>query len=829
VDHSLPTPLAERIRWVVPPLGQSQQPGEYILYWMHNALRAHENPALDTAICLARQNGLPLLVYHALSEDYPAASDRHHAFILQGARDVQRELADRGISAFFHVQRDGHRGPHLRTLTRAAAAVVTEEMPTQPISGWLERLTQITSTPIACVDTSCILPMTHLKKRYTRAFQFRGATQEEYARRVDLPYQEQAVDTLPYDGLVPFEPIDLQDQCLASLIADCRIDHAVAPVAETVGGSRAGYRRWESFCRQGLDQYARQRTDASLQGGTSRMSAYLHYGMVSPFRIAREASARSATKFLDELLIWRELAFHFCFHHVDLLDSMEALPDWAKATLEAHAHDPRPAHFSWETLYRGQTGQPLWDACQRSLLRHGELHNNLRMTWGKALLSWTRCPGLALQQLRDLNHRLALDARDPCSYGGILWCLGQFDRPFEPEQPILGRVRDRSITEHQQRINFTRYRRLVDRPIAGELPSVAIIGAGLAGLMAGRTLIDHGLAVQVFEKSRSVGGRLATKQLDCQRWFDHGAQYFTVRDCRFGKYVKSWMADGWVEPWLGRIVELGPGGTIIADKTKVPRYVGVPGMNQLAQHLAGDVPIQRKSPIAEIRRTPQETWQLFGPAGNLCGEYDIVICNAPPVQSLALLKNCTELAAEVAAVDMRPCWAALVTTRSTLETEAPERDFAGAFVNQGPLCWLSRDSSKPGRLATDATVTGPVCRWVLHASPQWSQTHLEADQADVARELMTAMPALLGCGLEFVGDVITHRWRYANPIKPIDRGHLWDATNHLGVCGDWCGGGRVEGAFLSGLSIAGTILRHHTIDRTPSQSPPHFFQPSLLG
>ena len=629
MDHSLPEHLAERFRWVVTPARSSGEPGRFVLYWMHNALRAHENPALDVSICLARQNGLPLLVYHALSEDYPFASDRHHAFILQGARDVQRELSDRGISAFFHVQRDGHRGAHLRTLARDAAVLITEEMPTQPISGWIERLTQITDTPMACVDSSCILPVGVLDQQHTRAYKFREASKPHYEHRIARPYEEQIVDCDRLSESLPFESVDLQNQCLAKLIETCRIDHAVGPVAETVGGTRAGYRRWESFCRDGLDQYEQRRNDASIRGGTSRMSAYLHYGMVSPFRIARDAMARDAKKFLDELLIWRELSFHYCFHNADILDTTDALPEWARSTLQSHDSDPRPLELSWETLARGKTGQPLWDACQRSLLKHGELHNNVRMTWGKALLFWSKSPGSALQLVRDLNHRYALDARDPCSYGGILWCFGQFDRPFEPEQPILGSVRDRSIEAHTQRINMKKFVHLVDRPVAAKLPSVAIIGAGVGGLMAARTLFDHGINVQIFEKSRGVGGRLATRRIDEQCWFDHGAQYFTARDCRFGKYVKSWIQDGIVDPWMGKIVELDPGGKIVADKTGTPRYVGTPSMNRLAKHIAADLPVHLQTRIHAIRRNGNDKWELVDEHHRIVGTFDIVISNAP--------------------------------------------------------------------------------------------------------------------------------------------------------------------------------------------------------
>jgi deoxyribodipyrimidine photolyase len=101
VDAPLPEHLQERCRWFLAP--QSTLAGEFVLYWMHHAVRGHENPALDVAICYARQLQLPLLVYHAICEEYPFASDRHHAFMIQGARDVERELSDLGVRYVFHL------------------------------------------------------------------------------------------------------------------------------------------------------------------------------------------------------------------------------------------------------------------------------------------------------------------------------------------------------------------------------------------------------------------------------------------------------------------------------------------------------------------------------------------------------------------------------------------------------------------------------------------------------------------------------------------------------------------------------------------------------
>ena len=804
MDESLPPALAERFRWLVSPADAQHQPGEFVLYWMHSAMRAHENPALDVAICLARQNGLPLLVYHALSEDYPYSSDRFHAFILQGQRDVQRELADRGIEAHFHLARDGDRGPHLRDLTRRAAVLVTEDMPVQPLAGWMERLVSRTSTPIAMVDASCVVPMLLSPKSYRRAFEYRNATKELYEERIDQAYSEQEVDCEFFHGALPFESLNLQDICLASLIGGCRIDHSIAPVADTPGGTRAGYKRWDRFRNNGLNRYEDERNDASNRDGVSRLSAYLHFGMVSPFRIARQADAAGAVKYLDELLIWRELSFNFCFHNLDVLDSIEALPSWAIETLDEHSSDEREDIYPWEVLSRGKTGQSLWDACQRSLVKHGELHNNVRMTWGKAFLRWAPSPAAAMQLTMDLNHRYALDGRDPCSYGGVLWCFGLFDRPVKPAGEVFGNVRERPCEIHESRLDLAKYADSVDRPIAGRMPKVAMVGAGVGGLMASRCLQDHGIDVTVFDKSRGVGGRLATRREDGLA-FDHGAQYFTARDSRFTRYVRSWMQQGLVEPWMGRIVKLGSDGGC-EDQYGTPRYVAVPGMNNLAEHLAADLNIRLNTCVSRIDPADGK-WQITDTAGKDAGTFDWVILNCPPKQSLNILNGQSVLSEQIAEVKMDPCWAMMLTT-----ADLGEIGFDGAFVENGPLSWIAHDGSKPRRHEAEA-----VTNWTLHASAEWSEAHLECCPSQIESELLLAFENVVKKKVSPIHRKV-HRWRYALPKVALDEQCLWDPIAGIGACGDWCFSPRIEGAFLSGMAMAGTMLRQLTVDRPAEAS-----------
>jgi len=788
----LPAHLAERTWPAVPPT--PRRDGAYVVYWMRTAVRAHENPALDVALLAAEALSLPVFVYHALDERYPYASDRHHAFILEGVRDVQAQFAARGIGYAFHLARPGHRGPHLVTLAEAAALVVTEDFPWKPMEAWAEEVQRRSGTPVWRVDTACVVPFRRVGRAHDRAFAFRDATKQAWDARVHLPWQDVEPRGPAFLPELPFQPVPLASEDLSALVAQCQVDHSVGPVAHTPGGTAAGMARWQEFLAHGLGQYAEARSSPLRPAGASRMSAYLHYGMVSPLRVAREAAAHrtdGAAKFLDELHVWREVPWSFCAYRPDH-ESLSALPAWAQATLAAHAGDTRPACLTWEQLSRGKTGEAFWDALQSSLVVHGELHNQVRMTWGKALLQWTPDAAEALRLLIDLNHRYALDGRDPASYGGILWCLGLFDRAHLPEQPITGSVRPRPLDVFARRFDLDEYTRRVRRPARGVVESVAVVGGGMAGLALARALSDAGHAVTVLDKGRGPGGRMSTRRSDAGT-FDHGAQYFTVKDARFGQWVESWKAAGLVAEWRPRLATFGASRAPARESGPVSRLVGVPGMNALVSHLGRDLGVRFGVEVSRLERTPGG-WRLFDKAGTGLGEYSQLALAVPAPQAVALLRPVAPgLAGEVAAIQVAPCLAAMAAFGEPLGL-----GFDAAFVNEGPLSWVARDSSKPGR--------PPGERWVLHAAPGWSEAHVEQEPAASAGQLLETFLALAGRPGASPVQLAGHRWRYALPTRVLESPCLFDPEARLGVCGDGHAGPRVEGAFLSGQALAGRFL-----------------------
>ncbi len=792
VVKRLPPHLFERIRLIEDvPL---RLDGEFILYWMHHAVRNHENPAIDTALSIAAQLKLPVLVYQGLGGRHPFNSDRHHTFIMEGAREVQQRLRERRIMHVFYLGRKPSEPSPLSVLARRAALVITEEFPAPPFPQWTRQLVGRGNTAVWAVDCTCIIPMQSIKRSFARAYAFRNHTQKEFERRLRQPWEDVNEAVEKFTGDCGFDALDLANADFADLCAQCDIDHTIPPVVHTPGGSSAGYARWEEFKRRGLKGYARLRNDAAVifPRGVSRLSAYLHHGHVSPFRIAKEAKldgSNGAAKFLDELLIWRELAHNFCFYH-QYPETLDVLPQWARETIRQHKDDPREEVYSWERLYRGQTGDALWDAAQKSLLVHGELHNNVRMTWGKAFLDWTSDPQTALDMMIDLNHRLALDGNDANSYGGLLWCLGLFDRPFRPDRPVIGALRPRSTKDHARRLDMSAYADKIKGPATGKPFKIAVIGAGISGLFAARTLMDHDHQVHVFEKASRPGGRTATLK-DADFTFDSGAQYFTVRDERTVRFVRSWQMDGIVAPWKGRI-GVARQGRLSAEKQLTERWVAIPGMDAIAAHLSEGVDICFNTAIESLQKN-NEQWQLMDPQQNVHGPYDVVIVAAPPPQANGLVGLSPKLSDRISAIEMQPCLAVMVAFNEPLDLP-----FDAIFVHGSAVRWVARNNSKPQRGATEC--------WTLHADTQWSKDNAHTDNE---QRISLAVDAFFkSIGQRPIGPIYQRScfWESAAAANPLNVGCLWDAQLKIGTCGDWCQMSRIEGAVLSGMAMAGKIL-----------------------
>ncbi|HZI10915.1 MAG TPA: FAD-dependent oxidoreductase [Myxococcus sp.] len=320
----------------------------------------------------------------------------------------------------------------------------------------------------------------------------------------------------------------------------------------------------------------------------------------------------------------------------------------------------------------------------------------------------------------------------------------------------------------------------------GSRPGVAVIGAGLAGVTAARALSAGGFPVQVFDKGRSPGGRMSTRRASDGGTFDHGAQYFTARAPLFQEQVRGWVEAGRAAEWKGVIGTLEH-GRVTHSSQEHTRYVGVPGMSAGVKGLAEGLDVRCGVRVERVEREGSR-WRLTADTGEALGAFDVVVVAVPGPQAVPLLAGAPALAARAASAVMAPCQAVMARfeARVPLEVDA-------AFVHGSPLSWVSREESKPGRPGGE--------RWVLHGSPDFSREFLEEPPEGVTARLVEAFREATGLDVRPV-EAVAHRWRYALPAPPLEETALFDEALGLGACGDWCGGPRVEGAFLSGVAMA---------------------------
>jgi predicted NAD/FAD-dependent oxidoreductase len=333
---------------------------------------------------------------------------------------------------------------------------------------------------------------------------------------------------------------------------------------------------------------------------------------------------------------------------------------------------------------------------------------------------------------------------------------------------------------------------------------IAIIGAGLAGLICAHQLQRQGNRVTLYEKCHEAGGRIRTRQTELGG-FDHGAQYFTATTAQFIQEVARWRKAGWVAPWNGKLVTLKQGSISIPDELATSpkseqRLVAIPGMGVLCQHLAQALEVRTAHHVKCIE--PYRGQWLLGvqseaiPIDASAGPFDAVIAAVPADEAIPLLEPVPAFASQAQRACLEPCWALMLGFQNSLALP-----FDGAWVQSSRLAWIAHDASKPQRR--------PGEHWVGHASHKWSREHLEDQPERVKEKLLKAFQEATGMHVQPIYASV-HRWRHAHAAQPLTDACLWDRQLRIGACGDWFGsglegGGRLENAYLSGLALAAAL------------------------
>jgi deoxyribodipyrimidine photo-lyase len=440
--------------------------GTYVLYWMQASQRAQWNHALEFAAGRANELGKPLVVAFGVMDDYPEANERHYAFMLEGLRDVRAALRRRGVKFVLR-----HGPPHevAIDLARRAALVVCDRGYLRHQKRWRDEVADRAPVQVVQVDTDVVVPVES------------ASDHQEYAARTLRPKLHRLWPTYlkplrpttlchPSLGLKLASDIDLTS--VDAALAQLRIDRTVKRSPRFRGGSVAAHRLLDRFLRKALGAYADSRSDPAAPG-TSTLAAYLHFGQISPLEVALRVKNRNVpflkgdipifpplapgpSAYLEELLVRRELAVNFV-HYGPGYDAYDALPAWARRTLQDHARDGRHRVYTRAQLEAAQTHDRHWNAAQREMVLTGYMHNSMRMYWGKQVLQWKATPREAFDDLLYLNNKYFLCGRDPNAYANVAWVFGLHDRPWGPARQVFGTVRYMNAAGLERKFDMDAY------------------------------------------------------------------------------------------------------------------------------------------------------------------------------------------------------------------------------------------------------------------------------------------------------------------------------------------------------------------------------------
>ncbi|MGQ9856350.1 MAG: deoxyribodipyrimidine photo-lyase [Fervidobacterium sp.] len=426
-----------------------------VIYWMQRDQRFEDNWALLFAQKLATENDVPLIVCFNIVKSFLNATIRQYDFMLKGLKETQDKMLEHNIPLIFTF---GNTTENLLSFLNSLkpAFLVTDFNPLKTPKEWKKKIIESIDATVYEVDAHNIVPAFWIsQKQEYGAYTLRPKIQKVLSKFLcEFPKPQK----MPSSNLsiVDFDKLNVE-----KIEEALNVDKSIEPLEKPISGSQMGFEMLNEFLSNRLRSYATLKNDPTVDG-TSNLSPYLHFGQISPQRVAleviklKEKYPQSAEAFLEELIVRRELADNFCLYNKNY-DSLEGFPDWARKSLEKHLQDKREYVYSLETLENAETHDPLWNAAQLQLIKTGYMHGYMRMYWAKKILEWTNTPAEALKYAIYLNDKYELDGRDPNGYAGISWAIGGVhDRPWK-DRPIFGMVRYMSFEGCKRKFDVGKY------------------------------------------------------------------------------------------------------------------------------------------------------------------------------------------------------------------------------------------------------------------------------------------------------------------------------------------------------------------------------------
>ncbi|HEY3420026.1 MAG TPA: deoxyribodipyrimidine photo-lyase [Methanomassiliicoccales archaeon] len=426
--------------------------GGRVIYWMDRDQRAQDNWALIYAMKEANDKGVPLCVVFCLYQENLGATLRQYHFMVGGLRQLETRLGQSGIGFYLLEGLPGIELPAFLYRMRAGL-LVTDFDPLRTSMDWKQRVVAALDIPVVEVDAHNIVPCREVSKRRVMSFaSFREKViplLPEYL----VDYPESVRPDLVWE--MEQKPTDW-DAALNNL----HLDDGVKPLVWISPGEEEAGAALERFCRERMSEYPEGLVDPS-KNAQSDLSPYLHFGQLSSQRAVLNVKATRAEEsvkslFIDQIVVKKEIADNFCLH-TPIYDSVGALPEWARRTINGHRSDIREHLYSLQQLDQGLTHDPLWNAAQMELVKRGKIHGYLREYWANKIMEWTRSPEEAFSFAIHLNDRYSLDGRDPSGYTGIAMVIGGlYGRPWQSKE-VLGKVRRMTYTGARLKFDIHAY------------------------------------------------------------------------------------------------------------------------------------------------------------------------------------------------------------------------------------------------------------------------------------------------------------------------------------------------------------------------------------
>jgi deoxyribodipyrimidine photo-lyase len=484
----------------------ASKPQAPIIYWMLKYRRLKNNVSLAAAKQWALLENRPLLVVEGLSFNFPWVAQRFQAFMLQGVWERIENCAPGYL--FVSPQ------PNLKTeddffeeILSQAAGVVTDFSPELNFPERLQNVQNFLNSkkiPFLIVDDLGVVPLMSHKKAEAAARFFRSKAMkfvepslmetkaiEEINKKFDENgkwHCEEIIfkENIQSFGILGNSTLENEEVFIQNILEKTNVNSKIPPVKTVLGGEKNCALKFENFLNEKLSLYSEDRSHPD-NSCYSRMSSYLHYGMVHPrtliqsilnkLKIENFAKVESLQpqkeeqnltsnvlqavtvyKYTDELIVWREIGFNMTWYACSQgkkLGDLSLVPEWAIKTLRTHM-EPN-ALYTLEQLEEAKTADEIWNAAQRELVQTGLMQNYMRMVWGKGIVRWSSSPEEALKTMEHLNNKYALDGCDANSYTGFYWCLGKFDRPWPPARKPFGIVRSMKSESARKKLRMEKY------------------------------------------------------------------------------------------------------------------------------------------------------------------------------------------------------------------------------------------------------------------------------------------------------------------------------------------------------------------------------------